>query len=162
MFLRAFILFYFFVGINISQQNLAVASINESGLQDLVDNRKGKLLLLNIWATWCIPCRKEIPDLIRLSNNYKNSIDVVGISIDYPEDLTQKIIPFLKKNNVTYTNYISAFRKDEDLINFLNKNWSGALPASFIYNPEGTLLHSIEGKKDYDFFEEMINNIGLD
>lgn len=156
MFLRAFILFYFFIGINIAQQNLAVASINESGLQDLVDNRKGKLLLLNIWATWCIPCRKEIPDLIRLSNNYKNSIDVVGISIDYPEDLTQKIIPFLKKYNVTYANYISAIRKDEDLINFLNKNWSGALPASFVYNPEGTLLHFIEGKKDYDFFEQLI------
>ncbi len=156
MFLRAFILFYFFVGINIAQQNPTVASINESGLQDLIDNRKGKVLLLNIWATWCIPCRKEIPDLIRLSNNYKNSIDVVGISIDYPEDLTQKILPFLKKNNVTYANYISAFRKDEDLINFLNKNWSGAIPASFIYNPEGTLLHFIEGKKDYDFFEQLI------
>ena len=156
MFLRAFILFYFFVGINIAQENPTVASINESELQDLIDNRKGKVLLLNIWATWCIPCRKEIPDLIRLSNNYKNSIDVVGISIDYPEDLTQKIIPFLKKNNVTYANYISTFRKDEDLINFLNKNWSGAIPASFIYNPEGTLLHFIEGKKDYDFFEQLI------
>jgi len=156
MFLRAFILFYFFVGINIAQENPTVASINESGLQDLIDNREGKLLLLNIWATWCIHCRKEIPDLIRLSNNYKNSINVVGICIDYPEDLTQKVIPFLKNNNVTYTNYISAFRKDEDLINFLNKNWSGALPASFIYNPEGALLHFIEGKKDYDFFEQLI------
>ena len=157
MFLRIFILLYFFVGVNGAQQKLVIENINESGLRDLIDNRNGKVLLLNIWATWCTPCRKEIPDLIRLSNNYKNSIDVVGISIDYPEDLKQKILPFLKKNNVTYTNYISAFRKDEDLINFLNKIWGGALPASFIYNPEGKLLYFIEGKKDYEFFEELIN-----
>lgn len=162
MFSRFIIVFYLFIGINSAQYKFEVKTINESELQELIDNRNGKVLLLNIWATWCPPCRKEIPDLVRLSNNYKNIVDVVGISIDYPEDIGQKIIPFLEENNVLYVNYISAFRKDEDLINFINKNWGGALPASFIYNPNGDLLHFIEGKKNYDYFKEIIERIEID
>ena len=162
MFSRFIIIFCLFIGISSAQHNLEVKTIAESELQELIDNRNGKILLLNIWATWCPPCRKEIPDLVKLSDNYKNIVDVIGISIDYSEDLEQKILPFLEKNNVSYVNYISAFRKDEDLINFLNKNWSGALPASFIYNPNGALLHFIEGKKDYDYFKEIIERIEID
>ncbi len=162
MFLRFIIIFYLFIGISSAQYNLEVKTIAESELQKLIDNRNGKVLLLNIWATWCPPCRKEIPDLVKLSDNYKSTVDVVGISIDYSEDLENKVLPFLEKNNVSYTNYLSGFRKDEDLINILNKNWSGALPASFLYNPSGDLLYFIEGKKDYDYFKKLIENIEID
>jgi thiol-disulfide isomerase/thioredoxin len=162
MFLRFIIIFYLFIGISSAQYNLEVKTIAESELQELIDNRNGKVLLLNIWATWCPPCRKEIPDLVKLSDNYKSTVDVVGISIDYSEDLENKVLPFLEKNNVSYTNYLSGFRKDEDLINILNKNWSGALPASFLYNPSGDLLYFIEGKKDYDYFKKLIENIEID
>jgi thiol-disulfide isomerase/thioredoxin len=162
MFSRFIIIFYLFIGISSAQHNLEVKTIAESELQDLIDNRDSKILLLNVWATWCPPCRKEIPDLVKLSNNYSRIVDVIGISIDYSEDLEKKVLPFLEKNNVSYVNYISDFRKDEELINFLHKKWSGVLPASFIYNKNGDLLHFIEGKKDYDYFKEMIENIKTD
>jgi len=162
MFSRFIIIFYLFIGISSAQYNLEVKTIAESELQDLIDNRDSKILLLNVWATWCPPCRKEIPDLVKISNNYSRIVDVIGISIDYSEDLEKKVLPFLEKNNVSYVNYISDFRKDEELINFLHKKWSGVLPASFIYNKNGDLLHFIEGKKDYDYFKEMIENIKTD
>jgi len=159
---RLFFIYFLLIGFSLPQENLDVVAIEETGLQKLIDNRNDKILLLNIWATWCAPCRKEIPDLIRIWNNYKSTVDVVGISIDYSEDLEKIVLPFLEKNNVPYINYISDFRKDENLINSLNKDWSGALPASFIYNPSGELIHFIEGKKDYDYFREMIENIETD
>jgi thiol-disulfide isomerase/thioredoxin len=160
--IRFIIILCLFVTINTAQHNVAVEKIDKSSLQELIDNREDKVLLLNIWATWCPPCIKEIPDLIRISNNYKSIVDVVGISIDFSEDLDKKVLPFLEKNNVSYINYINGFRKDEDLINFFIKNWSGALPASFIYNRNGDLLHFIEGKKDYDYFRKMIEKIDTD
>lgn len=159
---RFIIVFNLFVGIISAQQNIQVNSIDKSGLQELIDNRDSKILLLNVWATWCPPCRKEIPDLVKLSNNYSSIVDVIGISIDYSEDLEKKVLPFLEKNRVSYVNYISDFRIDEDLINFLHKKWRGTLPASFIYNPSGDLLHFIEGKKNYDYFKEIIENIDTD
>lgn len=162
MFLRFIIVFCIFIGINSAQHNIVVETIDEPELQEIIDNRNGKVLLLNIWATWCPPCRKEIPDLIKLSDNYNNIVEVIGISIDYSEDLEKKILPFLEKNKVSYVNYISDFRNDEELINFLHKKWSGVLPASFIYDLNGDLLHFIEGKKDYDYFKEMIEKIGID
>ncbi len=159
---RLFFIYCLITGFSLAQNNIEVVTIEEHGLQELIDNRNDKLLLLNIWATWCAPCRKEIPDLVKLSESYKSSVDVIGISIDYPEDLDEKVLPFLENNNVNYVNYISAFKKDENLINFLNKNWGGVLPASFIYNHNGDLLHFIEGKKDYEYFDEMIKLIKTD
>ena len=111
-----------------------VSVLNKSALQDLINNRNGKILLLNLWATWCVPCREEIPDLEKLSKTHKN-IDVVGLSVDYPDEIESKILPFLKENNVTYKIYVSGFKNDTELINFLNKDWNGALPATIIFDP---------------------------
>ena len=62
-----------------------------------LDEFKGKLLLLNFWATWCAPCLKEIPELLELKKKYSNDLDVIFISVDANPP---KVIPkFLKKNN---------------------------------------------------------------
>lgn len=63
---------------------------------------KGKVILLNIWATWCGPCRYEIPELVKLQNAYgKDGFEVVGVSIDGPETASE-IAPFVQKSGINY------------------------------------------------------------
>ena len=62
---------------------------------------QGKVVLLNFWATWCPPCREEIPELIDLQTRYKDRLQVVGISIDDPEDLAA-VKKFTQREGVNY------------------------------------------------------------
>jgi thiol-disulfide isomerase/thioredoxin len=135
--------------------------INEIGIDELseiINDRNDKVLLLNIWATWCVPCKEEFPGLIKISNQYKDKIDVVGISIDYPDELESKIYPFVNEVQLSFTNYVNGEKDAEKFINFLNGEWSGAIPATFIYDINGNQVESFIGKKSFEEFEEVALN----
>jgi thiol-disulfide isomerase/thioredoxin len=157
---RIFLLLIFLLFAVSLNAQIKVESLDKHGLEKIVKERNGKVLLLNIWATWCVPCREEFPDLVKVANEYaKDKVEVIGISTDFPEDMKSKIIPFLKKKNVNFTNYISAFKNDEELINFIDKDWSGALPATVIYDQAGNKCAFLEGKKSYAHFTEQLNRL---
>jgi thiol-disulfide isomerase/thioredoxin len=136
--------------------NIEINEISLDELSEIINNRNGQALLVNIWATWCLPCREEFPGLIKLSDQYKDKIDVVGISIDFPDELESKIYPFLNEFQLSFTNYINSEKDAEKFINFLNTKWNGALPASFIYDTDGKQVKFFVGKKSYEDFEEVV------
>lgn len=142
---------------DVDQKYLLVRTIDEKGLDSLLNNRHGKILLINIWATWCIPCREEFPDLVRLVDNYKHEkVDIIGISADYPDEIETKVIPFLKAQRVNFVNFIQNFAKQEDFINKLNKDWRGALPTTFVYDTSGIQQIYLLGKQRYKDFSQAI------
>lgn len=130
-------------------------------LDELKETLKGKVVLVNFWATWCAPCVKEFPDLVKLYNNYKDKdFKLIFISTDVPEEIDSKVIPFLKNNGVDYVTYYNNFSKPEELIDYIDKNWEGAVPATYIYDKTGKVTASILGKKDYpDFEKEILKNM---
>jgi len=152
-----FVMFLFLQAVVIGQ--IKVEKIDKPGLEKVIKERNGKVLLLNIWATWCAPCREEFPDLVKLAADFRDKkVELIGISIDYPEEVKQKIIPFLKKQKTNFNNYVASFKNDEELINMINKDWNGAIPATIIYNTEGKMDYFIEGKRTYMEFAESIKS----
>lgn len=140
--------------------NLKISLIDEADYKKLVQKRNGKILLVNIWATWCIPCREEFPDLLKIAKGYQNeNIEIVGISTDFPDEIESKVKPFLKSQNTTFTNYVKNFKDDGAFINSINPKWSGALPATFVYDIEGVLRESHFGQNDFAGFQNMIEKI---
>ncbi len=137
---------------------ITVETIDRAKLTKLIKERKGKILFLNLWATWCVPCREEFPSIVKLANEIKD-VEFVGISVDFPDEVDSKIIPFLKLNKVDYTNYINGFSGDEELINALDKKWNGALPATFIFDVKGNKKVFLSGSKSYDEFKKEIEII---
>ena len=142
-----------------NKEEIKVKSISKIELEKLIKNRCGKNLLINVWATWCIPCREEFPDLAKMSMEYKDSLDVIAISVDYPDEIDTKIKPFLEMNNVQFPVYISGFDKDEELIHFFSDKWNGALPGTFIYNKSGNQIRFLEGKQSFESFSSIIENL---
>ena len=139
-------------------ENIEIKEISLIELSEIINNRNGKGLLINIWATWCLPCKEEFPGLIKLSNLYEDKIDVVGISIDYPDEAESKINPFLKEFQLSFTNYVNGENDAEEFINFLNGEWSGAIPATFIYDSDGQQVEFFIGKKSFEEFEAAVLN----
>ena len=134
--------------------NVEVYEITIDELNDIIKSREGKVLLINIWATWCVPCKEEFPDLIKFSEKYGEQIELIGISIDYPDEVESKIIPFLNKLKPNFINYVNVENDTEKFINNLNPDWSGAIPATFFYDSEGKQFSFYEGKMS---FEEIKN-----
>ena len=126
-----------------------------------IKSREGKVLIINIWATWCVPCKEEFPDLIKIAEKYSEQIELIGISIDYPDEVESKIIPFLQRLRPNFINYVNVESDAEKFINNLNPDWSGAIPATFFYDSEGKQFLFYEGKLSFEEIEnkalQMIN-----
>jgi len=144
---------------NFAQFKNDIAVINKSDLDQIIKTRNSKLLLINIWAAWCIPCREEFPDLVKLESTYSDNLDIIAISVDFKEDIESQVKPFLIENKVQFPVYLSGFRTDEQFIEYFNKKWNGALPASFIYNSEGIQIKFLEGKHSFENFSSEINTL---
>jgi thiol-disulfide isomerase/thioredoxin len=142
-----------------SDVSIEINTIAQNELDSLIENREGKLLLINIWATWCIPCREEFPDLVELSQRYQNELDLVAISVDFTEDIEAKIKPFLINNKVEFHVYLNGFKKDDQLINYFSEEWNGAIPATFIYDKKGKQVKFLEGKHSFESFSSIIKEL---
>lgn len=133
--------------------------INVTDLSDLINANKDRILLINVWATWCVPCREEFPELVQIAKSYSEKVRVVGISVDGPEILDSKVIPFLKNQKAEFENYLLKVIEPEDFINLLSKEWSGAIPATFIYDKKGNQKEKLIGKQSYELFEQAVKEV---
>ena len=135
-----------------------VELIDQKGLDKIIRKRQGKPLLLNIWATWCLPCVEEFPDLIKLADS-DTLVEVIGISVDYPDELHTKVLPFLEKLKVPFKIYIAKFNKQEDFIAAVDSSWNGAVPATFMYNGSGRKQFSFIGQGTFEQFEKNLRMV---
>jgi len=117
-------------------------------------NAEGKVVLVNIWATWCGPCVEEFPDIVELRHKYKDELEVIFISADFPEE-RERAIQFLKDQNVTWETYMKT-GKDEPFINAISQDWTGALPFTKIYSKNGQITSYWENKASLEQFETAI------
>ena len=130
---------------------------NLSDLDSIKQNAKGSVLLINIWASWCHPCVKEFPELVKLYNDYKEKgFKLVFISIDDLTDIDSKVKPFLTQQKVDFATYYNNLVKPDELIDYLDKNWQGAIPSTYIYDKDGKMQNSILGNRNYEQFEKEI------
>jgi len=142
-----------------SSINPEVKILNVGDLSELINSEQEHPLLINVWATWCVPCREEFPDLVKISESYSNKVRVVGISVDDSEVLDSKVIPFLKNQKAKFENYLLKVTEPEDFINLLNKKWSGAIPATFIYKKSSEQNEMLIGKQSYELFEQAVKKV---
>jgi thiol-disulfide isomerase/thioredoxin len=138
----------------------AISTIDIKGLDSLIHRRDGKILFLNIWATWCTPCVEEFPDIVKLSDMYKGEkVEFVAVSIDYPDELNSKVRPFVAAHHVPFKVYVSNVKKDEDLINEVNPSWSGAVPATLIFDAEGKQQVFMFGQRTISVFKTKLDSV---
>ena len=112
----------------------------------------GKVVLVNFWATWCPPCRKEMPDLQALYDKYKDQGFVV-LSISDEEQA--KVAPFIADRKITYPVLLDPGRKvNEEFI-------VEGIPKSFVYDREGKLVAQSIDMRTRNQFQQMLAQAGL-
>jgi thiol-disulfide isomerase/thioredoxin len=132
-----------------------VSSATSKNILQAVREPGAKVVLVNMWATWCGPCREEFPDLVKLAKNYRDrGLRVVFVSWDDDAAVTGK---FLAQQQVDFPSYIKASsERDPDFINAIEPRWTGAFPATMVYDASGKVLNFWEGKASYAQLEQRV------
>lgn len=125
--------------------------------KDLMANEKGKVVLVNLWATWCKPCVHEMPMLEKLHQNYKGKgLKVMALSIDEVAKADSLVVPFWEEMNFSMDNYLIAHQDPGAFVNKIDPLWLGLLPTSFIFNTDGEKIETITGAMSYKGFEKKM------
>jgi thiol-disulfide isomerase/thioredoxin len=133
--------------------------INEAGFQHLVDLHKKKVVLYDFWATWCAPCRAELPQLVLLEDKLRSQgLEVVTISADDREHKAAAE-KFIQMFRVQGPAYLKQADDDDHFINAIDPKWSGALPALFLYDKSGHMVRSFIGETDMAALERAIHKL---
>jgi thiol-disulfide isomerase/thioredoxin len=122
---------------------------------DLVRASKARVVLVDVWATWCVPCREEFPDVMRLRATYRDrGLEVILVSADFHESIPDAKA-FLAERGVDFPTYLKS-GNDQEFIDQLDPAWGGALPANFVFEAGGLRRQSLFGKSSYETLERAV------
>ncbi|SNR80360.1 TlpA disulfide reductase family protein [Lutibacter flavus] len=112
---------------------VTVASFKE--FEQILNSADDKTYVINFWATWCAPCIKELPYFEEITNKYPTEkVEVILVSLDFPDKLESKLIPFINKKKLVSKVILLDAPNENEWIPKINESWSGAIPATIIFN----------------------------
>ncbi|MBD0370509.1 MAG: TlpA family protein disulfide reductase [Pyrinomonadaceae bacterium] len=103
----------------------------------------GKVVVVNLWATWCGPCRTEIPELIRVSNEYKSrGVELIGLTNEDPEEAADLVKNFVAQQQITYR---VGWGNRNFSLGLMQGNVKDVIPQSFVITPDGRVIAHLTG-----------------
>jgi thiol-disulfide isomerase/thioredoxin len=128
-----------------------------AGLEKRLAQEKGRVVLLNFWATWCEPCREEFPALSKLQKAYAGKgLRVLGLSTDFASQIPA-VEKFLDAQRPAFPNYRKkSGGDDQDFINAIDRSWGGELPFTVLYERDGKKAKVLTGQQTEASFAKEV------
>ena len=132
-------IFFLFAGlISCKKEDAQISSVKTytyNELKPLLEKNDGKTYIINFWATWCAPCVKELPYFEKINQEYSDkNVEVLLVSLDFPKQAEKKLIPFINKRKLKSEVVLLDDINENVWIKAIDESWSGAIPATIIYN----------------------------
>ncbi len=123
-----------------------------AGFEPLLIKEDNKTYVINFWATWCKPCVKELPAFETINEKYREKgVEVVLVSLDFSEKLESQVVPFVEKHGLKSDIVLLDDVDSNTWIPKVSEDWSGAIPATLIYNNKERKFY--EGSFTYEELE---------
>ncbi len=137
-------------------KEITFTEVDYNGLEKVLNKQNNKTYVVNFWATWCAPCVKELPYFERINKQYKDkNVEVVLVSLDFPKHFDTKLKNFINEKQLQSELYALNDMDSNYWIPKVNKDWSGAIPATLIYN--SNKREFFEQAFEYEELERTLN-----
>jgi len=144
-----------FVGISVTAQDIPSWKI--TAVEQYIQENKDKVLVINMWATFCKPCVEEIPMFIKMANQYKkNGVELLLVSLDLPSHYPKKIASFAKKQQFNAPIVWLDETNADYFCPVIDPKWSGSIPATLIIYPKTGYRKFFEEEMSADVLEKEI------
>lgn len=133
-------------------EGIKLKSFDFDGLETYFNQKNDTLYVVNFWATWCVPCVKELPHFEKMNKKYKNEkFKMILVSLDFPKMIESRVIPFIKNKNLQAEVVVLNDPDANSWIEKVAKEWTGAIPATVIYKNDKR-----------KFYEQSFTEVELD
>jgi len=148
-----FIITLLFIAFTTKAQN--VKEVNYEEFKPYLNKQSDTVYVINFWATWCKPCVEELPHFMTVAQDMRHKpVKFTFVSLDFPKFKESKLIPFIEENVISEDVILLNDPNSNYWINDINKEWSGAIPATIIYNKNDKTF--FEGQVSYEELTEAI------
>ncbi len=138
----------------------AAQLINPAGLGKALAERRGSVVVLNLWATWCVPCLREIPDLVALEQELApRGMVLFGLGMDDPGALNTLVEPFRAKNFPAFRTWLRSEPDMDALVSVVDPAWNEILPTTYVLGRDGKVVKKIQGKRTLEQFRELLTEL---
>jgi thiol-disulfide isomerase/thioredoxin len=134
-------------------REVSVREIDLDGLKKLIGReatgaaRTPRPLLVNFWATYCEPCRDEFPDLVAIDRDYRaRGLEFVTVSLDDAAEIETSVPEFLRSMRAEMPAYLLNVPDPEPAIKWVDQEWNGGLPATYLYDSRGRVVFKHTGR----------------
>ena len=140
-----------------SGKQIAISAmpVSTTSLSTSLEDYRGKVVILNFWATWCGPCRVEIPDFVKLQDKYRSQgFEIVGVSMDkvWPRGGgADSVAPFMKSYNINYT--VLMVNDTSALAGYTIPQ---GIPTTYVLDRQGRIVKTYLGPRSMEVFEQDI------
>jgi thiol-disulfide isomerase/thioredoxin len=134
---------------------ISIPIVDFSGIKPLLEKNNDTTYLINFWATWCSPCVKEIPHFEAINKKYSDKkFKVILVNLDFPNHYESRLLPFVEERRMKSKIIMLDDANANYWINEVNPKWSGAIPATVIYNKKNREFH--EKEFSYEELETLV------
>lgn len=139
----------------VQKEGITVGLYSYDVFKNYLEAENDTIYVVNFWATWCKPCVEELPSFEELYQNYKDKkVRLILVSLDFEKEIESKLIPFIDKHKLKGEVLVLKQKGMNNWIDKIDPSWSGALPATIIYNKDKSAF--FEQSFDYIELEEEL------
>lgn len=140
-----------------STSDKEIEVMNFDKLKPFLEKKNDSLYLVNFWATWCAPCRMELPAIEKAGKKYsKKKFKILLVSLDMPEEIQSRLYPFIRKNSIRSEVVLLDDPDQNRWINMVSKDWSGDIPFTVIYGKK--FRQYFNRPLQYEFLDSLLNS----
>lgn len=120
----------------------------------LIEREHGNAVVVNLWATWCVPCLEEIPVLMQLGEEFAgDELTLLAVGMDDPGDLA-RVDAFRAQHFPGFKSYLRASADMDSLVSVIDPAWNELLPTTYLIDADGAVVKRIQGKRSRDEFRD--------
>jgi thiol-disulfide isomerase/thioredoxin len=136
----------------------AATPLSAPAFKEVLAKQRGKVVLLNLWGTWCVPCLREIPDPVAVENELgPRGMVLLGVAMDEAATLQSTVEPFRLKFFPQFRTWVRGEPDMDTLVSVVDPAWNEILPTSYLIDRNGKVIKKIQGKKTREEFRALVD-----